>query len=419
MGMSKDERERREKKDGITRRDFLDGAAVSAAGLAAAAAFPGLTGAEAMAKAAAMPACRPATTRRPSPTRTPASPPRSSGARSRSTDRRRREPSQVHSTKGGPGIHARVEDTREKYDCVIVGAGASGISAAKYYQDRFGPKKKILIIDALPDFGGHSHRNEWHIPNAANGNADVKILRNGGTVNLDSIGSWNRDAPGGIPGSYGQPAVDFLAWAGVDVADATKWQNGGAAGIPGSFGLYQRLLFPAARVRRQRPRDRRPATPGRSRARSRRPSAGWTAFLNRTPYSQAAQGRDPARADRRRGLPRQRAGRAADAGAEARLPDDDHLQAVPAQPRRRQRRGVPRRVLARLGRAARRRRPGRLGRRLLDPRPPGIPGRRRPRRHRGHRARRDRPDAVPGLALRTTVPRARGRTATPRCCGWR
>jgi spermidine dehydrogenase len=36
-------------KDGITRRDFLDGAAVSAAGLAAAAAFPGLTGAEAMA----------------------------------------------------------------------------------------------------------------------------------------------------------------------------------------------------------------------------------------------------------------------------------------------------------------------------------------------------------------------------------
>jgi hypothetical protein len=36
MGMSdRDERELREEKDGITRRDFLDGAAVSAAGLAA------------------------------------------------------------------------------------------------------------------------------------------------------------------------------------------------------------------------------------------------------------------------------------------------------------------------------------------------------------------------------------------------
>ena len=44
---TRDERELREEKDGITRRDFLDGAAVSAAGLAAAAAFPGLTGAAA------------------------------------------------------------------------------------------------------------------------------------------------------------------------------------------------------------------------------------------------------------------------------------------------------------------------------------------------------------------------------------
>jgi hypothetical protein len=59
MGMSeerrpryRDERERREQKDGITRRDFLDGAAMSAAGLAAAAAFPGLSGAEAMTKVA-------------------------------------------------------------------------------------------------------------------------------------------------------------------------------------------------------------------------------------------------------------------------------------------------------------------------------------------------------------------------------
>ena len=139
-----------------------------------------------------------------------------------------------------------MNDTKEKYDCVIVGAGASGIAAAKYYQDRFGPDKKILIIDALPDFGGHSHRNEFHIPNAANNNADVLTLRNGGTVNLDSIGTWDDPGPNGIPASDGLPALDFLAWAGVDTATATKWQNGGAAGIPASFGLYQRLLFPAA-----------------------------------------------------------------------------------------------------------------------------------------------------------------------------
>jgi hypothetical protein len=48
----RDERERREKQDGITRRDFLDGTAITAAGLAIAATNPPLTGAQAMAKAA-------------------------------------------------------------------------------------------------------------------------------------------------------------------------------------------------------------------------------------------------------------------------------------------------------------------------------------------------------------------------------
>ena len=71
-----DERERREKRDGITRKDFLDGAAVTAAGLAAAAAFPGLTGSQAMAKATRRPALPLGTTRRRSRTRTPAARPR-------------------------------------------------------------------------------------------------------------------------------------------------------------------------------------------------------------------------------------------------------------------------------------------------------------------------------------------------------
>ena len=281
-----DERERREKRDGITRKDFLDGAAVSAAGLAAAAAFPGLTGSQAMANATdqGLPlgyhpptftdpytGLPDAVIRRtiridgPPPTR----------------------PERVHSTKGGPGIHARVRDTREKYDCVIVGAGASGIAAAKYYRDRFGPGKRILIVDALPDFGGHSHRNEWHIRNRAAGNADVTILRNGGTVNLDSIGSWNRDAPGGIPGSYGQPAVDFLDWAGVDVDAPEKWQNGGAAGIPATQGLYQRLLFPADEFGSDHVVAARNSGPFAGLEPG--TAAGWAAFLDRTPYSQAAK----------------------------------------------------------------------------------------------------------------------------------
>ena len=285
---NRDERELREEKDGITRRDFLDGAAVSAAGLAAAAAFPALTGAEAMAHGHAGDAPLPPGYYPPTFSDPHTGEPAQVIRRTIKIDGPPpSKPSQIHSTKGGPGIHARVKDTREKYDCVIVGAGASGISAAKWYQDRFGPDKKVLIIDQLPDFGGHSHRNVFHVPNAANGGADVMTLRNGGTVNLDSIGSWGQDAPGGIPGSYGQHAVDFLNWAGVDFTSATPWQNGGAAGIPASYGLYQRLLFPAAEFGTDHVIPARNAGPfaGLEPA----TAAGWAAFLARTPYSAAAQ----------------------------------------------------------------------------------------------------------------------------------
>ncbi len=283
-----DEREKREAKDGITRRDFLDGAAVTAGGLAVAAAYPHLTGSEAM-----------AASKGDNPLPPDYYPPSFTnpytGQPDEVIDRTIKidgpppsNPSQIHSTNGGPGIDTSVKDTKEQYDCVIVGAGASGISAAKSYQDRFGPDKKILIIDALPDFGGHSHRNEFHIPNAANANTDVLTLRNGGTVNLDSIGTWGQAGPPGIPASDGQPALDFLAWAGVDTATATKWQNGGAAGIPASFGLYQRLLFPGAEFG---------GTDHVIAARNAGPFAGlepnnvagWTAFLDRTPYSAAAK----------------------------------------------------------------------------------------------------------------------------------
>ena len=82
-------------------------------------------------------------------------------------------------------------------------------------------------------------------PNAAAGGADLTILRNGGTVNLDSIGAW--DQPAGslldIPGSYGQPALDMLDFCGVDV---DNFPSSTAPGIPASYGLRQMLLFPAA-----------------------------------------------------------------------------------------------------------------------------------------------------------------------------
>ena len=158
-----------------------------------------------------------------------------------------------------------------------MGAGASGIAAAKWYQDRFGPDSKILLIDSLPDFGGHSHRNEFHIPDASNGGADVMLLRNGGTVNLDSIGAWNQPQGGqlDIPGSYGQPAVDMLAFCGVD---PDNFPSSSRAGHPELLRPAPDAAVPEARTGAQD-----------SVVRAKQGSQTWPEFLATTPYSPEAQ----------------------------------------------------------------------------------------------------------------------------------
>src|SRR4051812_4188233 len=245
--------------DGITRRDFLDGVAITAAGLAAAAAAPHLTGAEAALASLGHDGAYP-------PSATGITGQRNRVVRDAMAFDGLPNPRDVHSTKGGPGIHPRhVRDVDDVYDLVVVGAGASGLAAAKWYQDRFGPNARILLVDPLPDFGGHSHRNEFHI-------GDRTLLRNGGTVNLDSIGMWNQ-AQGSrldIPGSYGQPAVDMLAFCGVD-PDAFP------ASSNQSTGLRSMLLFP----RRDWGQDHL--------VRAKQGSQSWADFLATTPYSPAAR----------------------------------------------------------------------------------------------------------------------------------
>lgn len=66
----------------------------------------------------------------------------------------------------------------ESYDLVIVGAGLSGLAAAHYYQARFGPQSRILLLDNHDDFGGHARRNEFH-------QGGVMRLALGGTHNLE------------------------------------------------------------------------------------------------------------------------------------------------------------------------------------------------------------------------------------------
>ena len=85
----------------------------------------------------------------------------------------------------------------EHYDLVVVGAGMSGLAAARYYQQKMGPDARILIMDNHDDFGGHAKRNEFH----QNGRMMLSL---GGAQNLES------------PSGYSKAASSLMVDIGID-----------------------------------------------------------------------------------------------------------------------------------------------------------------------------------------------------------
>jgi spermidine dehydrogenase len=55
------------------------------------------------------------------------------------------------------------QDTGEIYDLVIVGGGISGLSAAHFYRKVADANAHILILDNHDDFGGYAKRNEFRV----------------------------------------------------------------------------------------------------------------------------------------------------------------------------------------------------------------------------------------------------------------
>lgn len=90
------------------------------------------------------------------------------------------------------------EDSGENYDLVVVGAGISGLAAAYFYRKKYGQKAKILLLDAHDDCGGHARRDEFEVDGRL-------LLANGGTQSIES------------PGAYSKVAKALLADLGVDV----------------------------------------------------------------------------------------------------------------------------------------------------------------------------------------------------------
>jgi spermidine dehydrogenase len=84
------------------------------------------------------------------------------------------------------------------YDLVVVGGGISGLTAAYLYKKRAGPNAKILILENHDDFGGHAKRNEFSLDGRT-------LLGVGGSLNLEQ-------------GAMGDAALTLLEEIGVDFA---------------------------------------------------------------------------------------------------------------------------------------------------------------------------------------------------------
>ncbi len=101
-------------------------------------------------------------------------------------------------------IHARVAgatwpvgDIEEEYDLVVVGAGISGLSAARFYRQA-NPAARILVLDNHDDFGGHAKRNEFQV----NGRTHIAY---GGTESIDT------------PSGYSDVSKNLFQSLGIDV----------------------------------------------------------------------------------------------------------------------------------------------------------------------------------------------------------
>jgi spermidine dehydrogenase len=93
--------------------------------------------------------------------------------------------------------------TRETYDLAVVGGGISGLAAAYYYHKAKGKKARIFVLDNHDDFGGHAKRNEF--------TADSRMyLGFGGTQSIDS------------PAPYSPVARALIAELGIDVSRAAQ-----------------------------------------------------------------------------------------------------------------------------------------------------------------------------------------------------
>jgi len=111
-------------------------------------------------------------------------------------------------------------ETGEKLDLIIVGGGISGLSAARFFR-KANPGARILILENHDDFGGHAKRNEFTTDGR-------KLLGYGGTFSIQS------------PAPYGAVAKNLISELGIDVS---TYSNHVAGNLYRSQGMLPNIFF--------------------------------------------------------------------------------------------------------------------------------------------------------------------------------
>ncbi len=127
----------------------------------------------------------------------------------------------AHALRDGSKFSIDGLPVEESYDLVVVGGGISGLAAAWFYR-REKPQARILILDNHDDFGGHARRNEFR--------PDGRLLIGyGGSESIQSPKTlWREDAK------------DLLGGLGVDLA---RFETAFDRSFYGSLGLSRGLFF--------------------------------------------------------------------------------------------------------------------------------------------------------------------------------
>jgi spermidine dehydrogenase len=110
----------------------------------------------------------------------------------------------------------------ERYDLVVVGGGISGLAAAWFYR-RADRNARILVIDNHDDFGGHAKRNEFHIDGRL-------IIGYGGSESMQSPKAM-----------YSDVAKGLIKELGVDIA---RFDTAFERRLYPSLGLSRGVFFP-------------------------------------------------------------------------------------------------------------------------------------------------------------------------------